>query len=67
MKFRTDGLVAKHNVNLLKSSESTICFNFLGQSAWPYAACVVICFSEDTQHLEAAGRVMNGRQFAIIC
>ena len=52
MKFREYISVAKHNINLLKSHM---------QLAWWYF------FSEDTQHLEAAGTVMNGRQFARIC
>ena len=41
---------------------------FLKQSAGPYAACIVICVSsEKKQHLEAAGTVINGGQYARVC
>ena len=51
MKFRTCIKVARHNMNLLKSSESTICFLLLlRQSTWPYAACIVTYVPQRTHN-----------------
>ena len=53
-------------MNLLKAQKVRFAFS----RAKRLAICSLhsdICFSEDTQHLEAAGTFINGRQFARIC
>ena len=62
MKFRTYIKVAKHNMKLQK-------VRFAFSPAKHLAKCSLlndIFFTEDTQHREASGTVINGGKFARI-
>ena len=71
IKLRACIKVARHNMNLLENSESTICFLlFASTQAKRLAICSLhsdICTSKDTQHLEVSGTFINGGKFARIC